>query len=150
MQSFSLWLENLNPKNLYHGSRKEFPNGFILTPQNDGYTSYPEVQFSENILELVRPKDKLSRKKSVYMVADIDEIDSAGGYLDFVYLVRPLGRVEASDEGWYSEIDEWIDNPDQAKECAINYWNGTPYKGVGSLFEYRTPKAMVLRLVHSE
>jgi hypothetical protein len=34
-----------------------------------------------------RPDDKLSRYDSVFLVDNIDDIDSSGGYTDFIYEV---------------------------------------------------------------
>lgn len=150
MINFQNFLESKNIA-YYHGSRKKFPVGFILTPQNDGYTSHSEVQAEEQIIEKYRPKNKLSRKNSVFMVDNIDDIDSAGGYLDFVYRVEPLGKIERSDMHYYSEISIYHDMmEDEIKQLALNYWSGIPSGTNTGLFEYRTPKAKILELVHAE
>ena len=136
------------PDVFYHGSKKEFPVGFILLPQSDGYTSWPETQRTEQILEKYRPHNKLSRSKSVFMVKNPDEIDAAGGYNDFIYVVQPMGVVEVSDLSWQSEIEIYLDgSEEEQRKCALNYWNGVPYRGNSSLWEYRTPQAKIISIL---
>lgn len=140
----------------YHGSQSEFPVGFILTPQPGGYAMLDEdgIAEVEAILERYRPSEKIARREAVYMVRDPDEIDMAGGYLDFVYTVIPIGAVEASDMGWYSEldayaIDDMLDN--EVRRLAEGYWSGKPFpRDRGSLFEYRARSAEIVTVEASE
>ena len=141
---FKLWLEG--HKQYYHGSRKKFPNGFLLLPQTDGYLHYPETMVLESIFEKYRPTHKLSRFKSVFLVDNPELCEYAGGYEDYVYLVQPQGVVEASDLAWYTEADGHEDK-EEKKRCALNYWNGVPFTGrANRLVEYRTPAAKILQL----
>ncbi len=102
-------------------------------------------------MESYWPDDKLSRHDSVFLVDNIDDIDSSGGYTDFIYEVSiPDGIIpEKSDLAWYTEL-EFIerDDYDKQKEIARNYWNGVRYhKRSESFFEYRVPKAREVELV---
>ena len=130
----------------YHGSQTEFKVGFVLKPQNE-YTSSPEVKTLEDLFEKHRPKGKLSRSKSVFLVDDPDLIDYAGGYDDFIYVVEPIGKVEKSDLGWYTEVDTIMhDDYDEADllQMIRNYWDGVPYRiAEHGLFEYRCGSAVI-------
>jgi len=132
----------------YHGSQTEFPVGFVLTPQSDGYAMLDEdgIAEVEAILERYRPPEKIARGNAVYMVRDPDEIDSAGGYVDFVYTVIPIGEVEASDMGWYSELSVYYNDipEDTERRLAEGYWSGKPFPREGSLFEYRARSAEIV------
>jgi hypothetical protein len=131
---------------LFHGSRREFPVGFILSPQSDGYVQDPETKRTEEIVERYRPTGKIARHKAVFLVDDPDLIDSAGGYTDFIYTVEPIGRVERSDLSWYSDIEIYLDTDESEQQrLAENYWSGMPYnEGDHSLFEYRVKSAKIV------
>jgi hypothetical protein len=144
-------------KRYFHGSRFQLPVGFKITPQKNGYTSHPETQKAERLLEKYRPTNKLSRSQSVFLVDDPELIDFAGGYEDYIYEVQPVGKVEKSDLSWYSEIESipsggiYLDSyEEEIKQCALNYWNDVPYyKPENSLFEYRTPAAIIIGQIMS-
>ena len=147
---FKLWLEG--HKQYYHGSQKKFPNGFLLLPQTDGYVLYPETTGLEAFVEKYRPSNKLARSKSVFLVDNPELCDLAGGYEDYIYLVRPQGVIEASDLSWYSQIETYLDmEEEEKKQCALNYWNGVPFTDRRRrLVEYRTPAAKIIQLFSSE
>jgi hypothetical protein len=142
---------------LYHGSRRRFPKGFVLLPQSKGYVSWDEVRVHEQFIERYRPRDCLSRGQSVFMVADPRLAETAGGYEDYVYEVRPVGKVERNDLNWYEvlnvldnysiEEQEQIDlNDPEWIAAAKNYWKGVPHPG-RSMWEYRSPSAVIIRRV---
>src|SRR5271157_3270029 len=135
---------------LYHGSKKQFQPGDILTPRSDGYFSDPDTRQHEEIVERNRPEGALPRSNSVYMVADPEEIDRAGGYENYVYEVEPIGNVEKNDLEWYGQISsyEWEgdENP-EADKMAQGYWSGLELGGNWTLYEYRAPQAKIVRLV---
>lgn len=139
----------------FHGSRKRFKNGFILLPQKIGYVNDDDelIQISERILEKNRPAHCLPRTKCVYMVDDPNYIEHAGGWIDFVYQVKPMGKVERNDLAWYSEISNyyWDDiNDPEAKLFAENYWNGIQYKNIeNSLWEYRAASAEIIQMIET-
>ena len=139
---------------LYHGSRKKFPDGFILTPQSDGYVT--QQRDFEVVFEKYRPENILSRFESVFMVDDYSMIDYAGGYDDHIYLVEPVGQIYKSDLAWYTEFESfWLgENPedgDMERTCATSYWNGVPYKNPeNSLWEYRARSAKIVMEVELE
>jgi len=137
------------PPKLYHGSRKLFDPGFVLRPQEGGYASLPDDDVApvEEILEKHRPEGKIPRRESVFMVDDPERVDQAGGYGDQVYVVEPIGAVEASDLGWYGELSVyWMDMPeDERRTLAEGYWSGDPFPGrKRSLYEYRARAAEVV------
>lgn len=138
-------------KQLFHGSYKSFPIGFRLLPQNDGYTSYEEVQEIEQLFEQYRPEHKTPRKQSVFLTDDINNIDGAGGYTDYIYVVNPESTPEASDLAWYSEAGSIYSDEqcvsDRLIEAIENYWNGTSYHTPSqSNFEYRCKSATILSI----
>lgn len=137
---------------LYHGSREEFPPGFVLEPQPGGYADLPDEDIAEveAIVEAHRPPGMIPRREAVFMVDDPEMIDSAGGYDDHVYEVEPIGQAEASDMAWYSELSVyWIDMPeDERRRLAEGYWSGDPFPDKSrGLFEYRARSARVVREV---
>ena len=142
---------------LYHGSRRRFRRGNVLLPQFDGYVSWPEVQVHEQFFEQHRPKHCLPRSKSVFMIADPKLVETAGGYEDNVYEVRPQGKVERNDLSWYSALnvldsysiedqDEIDLNDPEWIEAARNYWNGVPHPD-RPMWEYRSPSAIIVRRI---
>ena len=140
---------------LVHGSKKKFPVGFVLLPQSDGYVASIEAEEHEAIFEQYRPPECLSRSQSVYMLGstNIQYIDHAGGYNDYVYEVKHQGKVERNDMGWYSEISMLMHfdvNDPELITIVENYWKGVRFpRRVNALWEYRSPSAIVVRLVET-
>lgn len=133
---------------LFHGSDEELPIGTILEPQKVSYVSNTDNSHLENILEKHKPKDKLSRSESVFLVDDIDNLDGVGASIDYIYEVKANAPndLERSDLAWYSEI-EMTDDEELQREYALNYWNGIPYINEdNSIFEYRARKATILKI----
>jgi hypothetical protein len=154
VSSFKQW-ESL----FYHGSTKKLPEGTILVPNAARYTKGHPV---EVILEKYRPANMLPRAQSIYMAKETKDIGKLGGYQDYIYVVEPQGKVESSDQGWYTEIDLRIrhnddPNPLVLEEAAKNYWAGVPYKTSRltrtyqlppiPVIEYRTPAAKIIKLL---
>jgi len=151
--NFRLFLEVIDWKikgtpliKLYHGSRKKFPPGFKLVPQvGKGYASWHENIQLERFMEEWRPKGKISRFDSVFLVDDPEMCEYAGGYDDHIYLVEPQGQVDRSDLSWYSQVDLFEPGSVSGIECAKNYWNGVPFEDpYHALWEYRCRSAIVL------
>lgn len=143
------------PNQFFHGSTKKLNIGDFLVPQKNGYVSgecvddpEKDAHFrTEKILELYKPETAISRLNSVFMVADPDEIDAAGGYTNAIYIVEPEGTVLRCNMAWYSELycycfDENVDE-NIVKEIAKKYWAGTP-KGEDDLFEFLCKKAKII------
>lgn len=140
----------------YHGSKTPLAIGTIIRPKPDGYVQRQyadgsEDNWVERAMEEGRPKDKLSRLESVFMLElDVPAqyeggflFDHAGGYGDYVYEVEPLGPVESSDLHWYTAAA--YPRTELGRKRAISaYWRGKP---AGCQMEHRTPTARVLRLV---
>lgn len=132
---------------LYHGSRGHFDPGFVLKPQVAADAFDEDVAPVEDIMEKHRPEGKIPRRESVFMVDDPERVEQAGGYEDHVYIVEPIGAVEASDLGWYGELSVyWMDMPDDERRgLAEGYWSGDPFPGrPRSLYEYRARAAEVI------
>ena len=137
----------------FHGSKRDIQLGTIIKGKRiQHYDS--ESKMVEKVLEHFKPLDCLSRNASVFMVdaPNIDLIEKAGGYADYIYSVEPLGKIEKNDVSWwgdiyslslhYSSIEELIP---ESKEIAINYWKGVSSKK--PLWEYRTPAFKIVSLV---
>lgn len=140
-----------NKNILYHGSVKEFPIGFILEAQSDGYTRLndKDISITEKILESSRPQNSISRYDSVFMVDNPDDIDNMGGYIDYIYIVEPIGKLERNDIKWYTEISIYgpynDDMDDEINQWSMNYWNGIQHpKGI---WEYRALKAKIVKIL---
>jgi hypothetical protein len=135
-------------KKFYHGSLKEFPIGFVLTPQKDGYIATNDSL--EKLLESKRPETSLPRAESVFMVKDVDDIEAAGGYLDYVYEVEPIGNVEHNDVGFYSEAQSYAwghSDKYEAEKMAQAYWSGNRCPHDFSVMEYRCRQAKIVGIV---
>lgn len=138
----------------FHGSYDLLPIGTILTPEKGTFN--PEDMLSDNMLELFRPNQYISRNNAVFMTDNPDDIDSAGGPIDHVYIVRPLSRVEKHDLNWMSEIDSIIselsneesledeETIQKIEKAALNYWDGTPHYNE-ALWEYLATSALVIK-----
>lgn len=135
----------------FHGSQQAFPLNFILRPQANGYCHWPENAAFEAFVESLRPEEKLSRSKSVFLCAETDLIDAAGGYVDCIYEVRPGPCVQGSDLAWYSEASSYFGSDrdgdvERASDLIRRYWSGEPYVSAeNSCFEYRTWNAKIIR-----
>jgi hypothetical protein len=154
-------VENVIPA-LYHGTRREFSIGEILKPQHDGYvhrTDEKPHQLLEHLLEKCRPDGKVSRSDAVFLIADPEEIDRAGGYTDHVYECEPIGPVSKCNLDWYGKaylVCEHIileDDPDYSPDddleivhqYCLNYWNAVPSDS--AIYEYLTPQAKIVNKV---
>jgi hypothetical protein len=131
----------------YHGSYQKLPVGTILTPRDDYENDWGSTDFYA-ALEKYRPADKLSHKQSVFMVADPDDIDLAGGATDWMLTVVPMGKIQRHDINWGSEISVLISDghtidSEQVANAAANYWNGVPHTNE-SVWEYLTTNAKVV------
>jgi hypothetical protein len=131
----------------YHGSIIYLPVGTILTPRDDYEENWGHTDFFK-ALELYRPDSMLSHTQSVFMVGNDDDIDLAGGGIEYVFTVEPLGKVQKHDINWSSEISMLvsdgckIDDP-KIISAANSYWEGKPHYNE-SVWEYLTPKAKIL------
>ena len=148
----------------YHGSENKLGVGTILEPQK-GYGSRWGDSLFFMVLEMYRPSGMLSHAKAIFMVDNLNDIDNAGGSTDWIYEVQPLGKVEAHDLNWGSEIDSYISSysgrisfsmldhelkqPEHQKlretleNLARNYWYGEEHYDE-AVWEYLTPKARII------
>ena len=135
----------------YHGSHDQFEVGEILTPGEDEYEEGMENVEWYHVLHQHRPMESRQHSWSVFMVADEDDIDVAGGATDYVYEVEPVGDVERHDINWASEISYLLDaghDHDSAEiaEAAANYWAGKPHHNE-QVWEYLAPKARIVSVL---
>ena len=144
----------------YHGSYDILSKGTILTPEKGNFmgTFSQDEMDSHFKLEQFKPSSFLSRNNAIYMCKDIDDIDLSGGATDYIYIVKPLGKIESHDLNWMSEIDLIMDEAyshgeqedsttiNKVQKAALNYWNGVPHFNE-SVWEYLTTSAEVIREV---
>lgn len=131
----------------YHGSHDNLPIGTILSPRDSYEDDWGKASFY-HMLEVFRSDNMLAHKEAVFMVDNTEDIDLAGGATDYVFILRPLGRIERHDLNWGSEISSLVDQgydefSEEVSIAAKNYWNGTPHPNE-SVWEYLTPKAEIL------
>ena len=124
------------------------PVGTVLKPRGTDYeASWGHTDFYA-ALEHYRPSHMLGHKNAVFMVADPDDVDLAGGGTEWLMTVKPLGPVSKHDLNWSSEISMLrddgydIDSP-EVKKAALNYWSGVPHPNE-SVWEYLTPAAEII------
>jgi hypothetical protein len=94
----------------YHGSSNPLPVGTVLKPRGEQYQQdWQDTDFYW-VLERYLPSDQLPHSQSVFMVADPDDVELAGGATDWMFTVKPLGPVQPHDLNWSSEISMLISN----------------------------------------
>lgn len=132
----------------YHGSMNHLPVGTVLKPRGTDYEQdWAHTDFYR-ALEKYRPGHMLSHKDAVFMVADPDDVDLAGGGTEWLMTVKPLGPVSKHDVNWSSEISGLMDDGEDldseaVRSAAENYWRGVPHPNE-SVWEYLTPAAEIL------
>ena len=136
-------------KTFYHGSNQILPIGTILTPRDDYENDWMGTDFY-SALEKHRPRDKLAHRESVFMVADPDDIDLAGGGTEYMFTVEPIGVIHRHDLNWSSEISMYIGdgydiNSPEVTNAARMYWKGVPHPAE-SVWEYLTPRARIIKV----
>lgn len=134
----------------YHGSMDNLPVGTILKPRGDDYErDWAHTDFY-SALDKYRPSHMLSHSQAVFMVADPDDVDLAGGGTSWLFTVKPLGPVSKHDVNWSSEISMLtddghdVDSP-EVQKAAENYWAGVPHPNE-NVWEYLTPAAEILKV----
>lgn len=150
------------PKKFYHGSSLELEHGKILGGKRFK-SNFGDV---EKVLEKFRPPEMNSRLNSVFLVSTPSDVYTAGGSDSYIYLVEPIGNIQAHHQGWLGEIyNIAMKNADELtrtgpkllpatmkrmseefKELANNYWHGKDYKK-GGVWEYLSTKAKIIRKV---
>lgn len=115
--------------NYFHGSMDYLPVGTILCPQSDYASRWGHTDFYE-VLEKYRPQDMIAHSEGVFMCSDNDDVDLAGGGTEWLFTVKPIGKIEKHDLNWGSEISCLLSengSEDQIRQAAENYWNGVPH-----------------------
>ncbi len=136
------------PPLLYHGSDAAFEPGFVLAPRPAYAQSWGGTDFYA-ALERWRPAGCLPHREAVFMVADPDEIDLAGGATDWCLEVEPDGPVSRHDLNWGSAVSCLVSDghgigSDAVREAAQAYWRGDPSPNE-TVWEYLAPSARVVR-----
>ena len=140
-------ISDLSPT-YYHGSMDYLPVGTVLRARGQDYErDWSDTDFYK-VLERYRPANKPSHNDSVFMVAEPDDIDLAGGGTEWMMTVKPLGPVSKHDINWSSEISGLLDDgyamdSDEVKHAAEQYWAGAPHPNE-SVWEYLTPSAEIV------
>lgn len=133
---------------LFHGSAIALPVGLVLTGRGAQYEAAWSVTDFYAALERHRPPQCLAHREAVFMVADPDEIDLAGGATEFVFELE-ADAVSRHDVNWSSEISLLIDDGHAIDSPAIEqaaraYWAGTPHDNE-SVWEYLSKAARIVR-----
>tara|TARA_Y100000588_G_scaffold63872_1_gene63510 strand:+ start:6057 stop:6467 length:411 start_codon:yes stop_codon:yes gene_type:complete len=132
----------------YHGSIKDLKLGTILVPNPLGYTRQKEVSGIEKLFHENKPEHILiDRFNCVFLTDNIDDIDNLGGFTDFIFEVDIEDNIiEKSDLSWYTKAFLQLEegNREEARESALNYWNGVTLEGV---FEYRVNQCIIKNIV---
>jgi hypothetical protein len=132
----------------FHGSDRLLSIGTILRPQPGYVERWGHTPFYQ-VLETYRPPRMLAHHEAVFMCDNEDDIDCAGGATDYIYVVKPMGKVTRHDLNWSSQID--CDFSDGAGKnelglLALHYWGGQPHENE-SVWEYLTPSAIIVGIV---
>lgn len=137
----------------YHGSHLQLEIGSIILPRDNYEDDWNNTDFY-NALEKYRPLDMISHKGGVFMCDNEDDIDLAGGSIDYIYEVVPIGKVEKHDMNWSSEISCLISegysvDSEEVKLAADNYWRGFPHTDE-NVWEYLCEKFLVKELTYCD
>ena len=140
----------INESVFYHGCNNYLDVGIVLTPRLDDYEQEWNGTDFYNVLEKYRPDNMLAHKQSVFMVADPDEVDLAGGGSEWLFTLSPLGKIQRHDMNWSSEIswlvgDGYSIESDEVISTANNYWLGKPHHDE-NLWEYLTTHAKIVKV----
>lgn len=136
----------INPVYL-HGSSVLLPIGTILKNNPENYQNTWGHNHFYIALEKYRPDNMISHRQAVFM-ADEESIDLAGGSLDYIFIVKPRGKVQKHDLNWSSEIEvlisEGLDiDSQEVKNACQKYWNGEPHHNE-SVWEYLCLSAEII------
>ena len=159
-------LEGAGEVRLYHGSSRELEIGDII----GGRVFKSNFGDVEKIMEYYRPEGMAGRLNGVYLVSRPSDVYTAGGSDEYIYLMKPIGRVDRHHGAWLGVIYDYaMDNADeltrkgpklskaslkaaiadpQVQSAALNYWNGKPVKvRKGEVWEYIVDRAQVIKRV---
>lgn len=135
----------------YHGSINYLKKNKILKINKEiGYVYQDENKYIEELFEKYRPKNKISRYKSIFLVDNLDDIDNVGANDDYIYEIEVNKRPDKSDLNWYTMVSIELDNNVNKKNILIyikNYWDGIESKN--PVFEYRTDYAKIKKIVEN-
>lgn len=87
----------------YHSSSIPHKIGTILTAKRKEIShKFDSSRIDEELNELYRPSNKISRLECIFMSKNLNIIDTLGGAMNYLYLVKPIGKVEKSNLVWQS------------------------------------------------
>ena len=137
----------------YHGSHTELEIGKSITARSNYEEDWGKTDFYK-ILEFYRPKHMISHNEGVFMCDNDEDVDLAGGSIDFIYEVKPIGFVEKHDLNWSSEISCLVSegypiDSLEIKKAAENYWKGIPHTDE-NVWEYISREFIVKELVYTD
>lgn len=139
----------------YHGSSIPHKIGTILTAKRKEIShKFDSSRIDEELSELYRPSNKISRLECIFMSKNLNIIDTLGGAMNYLYLVKPVGKVEKSNLVWQS-IATQIEDEDMKIAAIKEYWKGTdPAKVLGeeaydslNRWEYRARQIIILKRI---
>ena len=132
----------------YHGSEVELPVGTVLQPRSDYKERWGHNDFFQ-ALESNRPANCLPHSNAVFMCDNDEDVDAAGGGTEYLFELRPIGKVSKHDMNWSSQISALVSDgysldSDEVKLAAQNYWAGVPHDECEPLWEYLCEQAEVV------
>lgn len=145
----------------FHASASVLPVGtFLRGDYGEGYEWRKRAPASL-LLEARRPAGVVSRTSAVFMTTSSRTLAKAGGDVEHVYKVEPVGQVSGPfDGGWHSEISrQWLKRGgDLADDLSVlprfqkmadAYWAGEKCKGelCGGTWEMLTPEARIVKVL---
>lgn len=145
MRKFINIITESQSRSYYHGSCDKLSVGTRLVPRPDYENNWSGTDFY-TALERYRPDGMLAHKDAVFMCANEDDIDLAGGCTDWLFTVEPDTRIERHDLNWSSEVSMLVSDgapEEQIKVAALNYWNGVPHHDE-NVWEYLTTGAVIV------
>lgn len=106
------------------------------------------------VIHLHKPEGYLNHWEAVFM-CELDDIDVCGGATETAILLQPIGKVTRHDLNWGSYISSLYCeghgmDSEEVIRAAKNYWEGVPFDGGESVWEYLAAEAVVLASANFE
>lgn len=150
-------LHEITSNKWYFGTTHRQLPGWLVRGRPERHPD-PEGRIVDDILEKYRPRQEMSRDKSLFLSRSPDEetVRRANRYTDYIYEMAPIGEIFQNDHVWWDKIREvspdlWLDGHREeaievAREFAQNYWAGKASEA--PQWEYRVRSAAVIRRVN--
>jgi hypothetical protein len=152
-------MNNRRMRKLYHIGPTGIKIGDSIACQTFGYANSREAVAMENILELYRPDDKISRRNSAFFCDNAKSCLDAGADTDekiYVVQMSEIAINNKSDFNWLQIIDlgfedEWMlkeaFTDKELEDICSSYWSGKACPGKPPTWEYRSSKEQVIAVI---